>query len=213
MRQLSHFDSIIDQFDHGMRTVFARAVGERDSPALAQAVPDLSEAERAHAAGLMRVNHVGEVCARALYQGQALVSDSASNRAMLLEAALEEVDHLVWTEQRLAELGSRTSLLNPLWYAGSFALGVVAGKISEAVSLGFVVETERQVGAHLDSHLALDGLPEQDARSRAVVETMRDEEAAHALHAQAAGAMELPNLVKLAMRGMAKVMTVTAYRI
>jgi ubiquinone biosynthesis monooxygenase Coq7 len=213
MRQLTRLDSLIAQIDHGLRTIASEAVANRQSPAVNIEQPTLSDAERKHAAGLMRVNHVGEVCAQALYQGQAWVSKNERNRAILLTAAQDEVDHLAWTEQRLAELDSRTSLLNPLWYAGAFALGVAAGKISEAVSLGFVVETEVQVGAHLDSHLQDAGLPVQDSSSRAIVTTMRDEELAHAEHARLAGAMELPNMVKLAMRTMAKVMTTTAYKI
>jgi ubiquinone biosynthesis monooxygenase Coq7 len=213
MRQSTQLDLLIAQIDHGLRTIASEAVSDRQSPAAYTESAVLSEAERQHAAGLMRVNHVGEVCAQALYQGQAWVSQNQHNRDMLLAAAKEEVDHLTWTEQRLNELGSRTSLLNPLWYAGAFALGVVAGKISEAVSLGFVVETEVQVGAHLESHLQDTGLPLQDSPSRAIVSTMRDEELAHAEHARQAGAMELPNLVKLAMRGMAKIMTTTAYKI
>lgn len=213
MRQSTQLDLLIAQIDHGLRTIASEAVSNRQSPAAYTESAVLSEAERKHAAGLMRVNHVGEVCAQALYQGQAWVSQNQHNRDMLLAAANEEVDHLAWTEQRLNELGSRTSLLNPLWYAGAFTLGVAAGKISEAVSLGFVVETEVQVGAHLESHLQDTGLPLQDSPSRAIVSTMRDEELAHAEHARQAGAMELPNLVKLAMRSMAKVMTTTAYKI
>lgn len=213
MRTPTIIDQLICQSDHALRILASRAVAGRTSPAVMPEV-DLNTMQSRHAAGLMRVNHVGEICAQALYQGQALVSRNPANRAMLLEAAAEEVDHLAWTEQRLAELNSRPSLLNPLWYAGAFALGVVAGRVGEAVSLGFVVETEVQVGAHLNSHLESESpLPIEDVRSRAIVAQMRDEELAHAEHARAAGAMELPNLVKQMMAGMAKVMTTVAYRV
>ncbi|MGL4768492.1 MAG: 2-polyprenyl-3-methyl-6-methoxy-1,4-benzoquinone monooxygenase [Formosimonas sp.] len=174
----------------------------------------LSIEESKHSAGLMRVNHVGEVCAQALYQGQAIVSTNPNIKTMLQEAAQEEKDHLAWTAQRLRELNSHPSRLNPLWYGGAFALGVLAGQISEAVSLGFVVETERQVGAHLQSHLTgAQALPHNDSTSRAIVQHMHDDELAHAAHAQAAGAIELPNIVKQLMAGMAKVMTSVAYHI
>lgn len=213
MRTPTPIDRLLCQTDHALRILASRAVADRATPAIMPDV-ELSAAQSRHAAGLMRVNHVGEICAQALYQGQALVSRSPANRTMLLDAANEEIDHLAWTEQRLIELNSRPSLFNPLWYAGAFALGVVAGRVSEAVSLGFVVETEVQVGAHLSSHL--DGesaLPIEDERSRAIVTQMRDEELAHAEHARAAGAVELPNLVKQMMEGMAKVMTTVAYKI
>lgn len=217
MRQLSWSDALFAQVNSALSTLFTTAQAVRDNPASHLADVELSEAERRHAAGLMRVNHVGEICAQALYQGQALVSQHPPHREMLLQAANEEMDHLAWTEQRLAELNSRTSVFNPLWYAGSFVLGVAAGKVSEAVSLGFVIETERQVGAHLDSHLNgsddTSALPAQDVRSRAIVAQMRTEELEHAAHAQEAGGVELPNAVRLAMKTMAKVMTTTAYRL
>jgi ubiquinone biosynthesis monooxygenase Coq7 len=157
----------------------------------------------------MRVNHVGEVCAQALYQAQALTSRSPEVRAQMAAAAREELDHLAWTEQRLAELGDRASLLNPLWYAGAFAIGMVAGRIGDPVSLGFVVETERQVEQHLAGHL--ERLPAEDARSRAIVAQMKDDEARHGATAQRAGGVDLPAPVRALMRAAAKVMTTTAH--
>lgn len=213
MRHYSLLDHIAQQIDHAIRTVHSPAIEQRPSPATPLPQPELNAAERTHTAGLMRVNHVGEVCAQGLYQGQAMMAKNPQHRQMLLDAAIEEVDHLAWTEQRLTELGSRTSVFNPLWYIGSFALGAIAGKVSDGVSLGFVVETEKQVGDHLQSHLDAEGLPAHDERSRAIVSTMYTEELEHAEHARQAGAIELPNLVKLAMRGMAKIMTTTAYRL
>src|SRR5690606_33177378 len=164
--------------------------------------------ERRRAGALMRVNHVGEVCAQALYTAQALATSDPVLRTQMARSAREETDHLAWTRQRLDELGSRPSLLNPLWYAGAFGLGLVAGRFGDPVSLGFVLETERQVEAHLQGHL--DRLPAGDHASRAIVAQMKDDEAAHALAAQQAGAMELPPPVKAAMRAAAKVMTTTA---
>jgi ubiquinone biosynthesis monooxygenase Coq7 len=157
----------------------------------------------------MRVNHVGEVCAQALYTAQAMATRNEGLRAQLEKAAREETDHLAWTQARLDELGARPSLLNPLWYAGAFGLGLVAGRLGDRVSLGFIVETERQVEAHLQSHL--ERLPAADHASRAIVAQMKDDEAAHAASAQASGAAELPQPVKLAMRAAAKVMTTTAH--
>jgi ubiquinone biosynthesis monooxygenase Coq7 len=175
------------------------------------AEPGLTEQEKSHSAGLMRVNHVGEVCAQALYAAQSAFAKTPLTREQFHKAGEEEVDHLAWTADRLQELGSRTSLLNPLWYAGSFALGAVAAKLGDPVSLGFVVETERQVEAHLDRHL--DELPANDLRSRAIVTQMRDDEVAHAEAAAQLGAAELPLPVKKVMQAMAKVMTTAAYRI
>lgn len=157
----------------------------------------------------MRVNHVGEVCAQALYRAQALTARNAALRQHFEEAAKEETDHLAWTEERLRELGTSASVLNPLWYAGAFGIGLVAGRIGDAVSLGFVVETERQVEQHLESHLSM--LPVNDARSRAIVHQMKDDEARHAANAAQAGATLLPAPVRAAMRTAAKVMTTTAY--
>ncbi|MGI9153770.1 MAG: 2-polyprenyl-3-methyl-6-methoxy-1,4-benzoquinone monooxygenase [Rubrivivax sp.] len=169
------------------------------------------EADRRLSAALMRVNHVGEVCAQALYQAQALTARSPELRQQMLAAAREETDHLAWTQQRLKELKDRPSLLNPLWYAGAFTLGLVAGRLGDAASLGFVVETERQVEAHLASHL--DRLPTEDRASRAIVEQMKVDEARHADEALAAGAAPMPEPVRWAMRAAAKVMTTVAHRV
>lgn len=169
----------------------------------------LSEAERWEAAGLMRVNHTGEIAAQALYEGQALIARSHATRALLNKAAREETDHLAWCEMRLRELGSRPSLLNPLWYAGSFAIGALAAAFGDRASLGFVAETERQVEGHLDGHLSR--LPGRDSRSRAIVQAMREDEIAHGGAAQAAGAAELPAAVRKLMRHTARIMTRTAY--
>jgi ubiquinone biosynthesis monooxygenase Coq7 len=169
----------------------------------------LSEQDKRQAAGLMRVNHVGEICAQALYQAQAHASSSAELRDHYARAADEELDHLAWTAQRLGELSSHTSLLNPLWYVGSYAFGLVAGRAGDALSLGFVVETERQVEQHLESHLKM--LPEADHRSREIVRQMAEDERGHADQALARGARELPFFVRGAMRLAAKVMTTTAY--
>ncbi len=199
--------------DNALRTLAASAHAGRPNPAVA-AGPDaapLAEDERRLAGALMRVNHVGEVCAQALYQAQALTARSEPLRHQMLEAAREETDHLAWTQQRLAELGDRTSWLNPLWYAGAFGIGLLAGRLGDRVSLGFVVETERQVEAHLAGHLSR--LPAADERSRAIVEAMKDDEARHADHALAAGGVPLPAPVRWLMRGAAKLMTVTAHRI
>lgn len=159
----------------------------------------------------MRVNHVGEVCAQALYQAQALTARTPELRIQMLRAAQEELDHLAWTEQRLSQLGDRPSLLNPLWYAGAFAIGLAAGRAGDSVSLGFVVETERQVEEHLAGHL--ERLPPQDAASRAIVEQMRQDEARHGLEAREAGAVEMPKPLAALMRVAAKVMTTTAHRL
>ena len=167
--------------------------------------------EKRLAGALMRVNHVGEVCAQALYQAQALTARSSAMRHQMLQAAREETDHLAWTQQRLQELGDRPSLLNPLWYAGAFGIGLLAGQLGDRVSLGFVIETERQVEQHLAGHL--DRLPAQDSRSRAVVDAMKHDEAQHAAAAQRAGGMELPAPVTRLMRGAARVMTTVAHRV
>ena len=172
---------------------------------------ELTPAETRHAAGLMRVNHVGEVCAQALYRGQALVSRHASTRAIFLEAAVEETDHLTWLADRLKELKSRPSCLNPLWYAGAFGLGVLAGRAGDAVNLGFMAETEKQVEQHLDGHLQK--LPVNDVRSRAIVTQMCEEERHHRETAQHAGGRPLPPLARAAMRAGSKVMTTTSYYI
>ncbi len=204
-------DSAICAFDRTLRTMSNVATASRANPAVGVAEPGLTEQEKAHSAGLMRVNHVGEVCAQALYAAQSAFAKTPLTREQFQKAGEEEVDHLAWTADRLQELGSRTSLLNPLWYAGSFALGAVAARLGDPVSLGFVVETERQVEAHLDRHL--DELPPNDLRSRAIVTQMRDDEVAHAEAAAQLGAAELPLPVKKVMEAMAKVMTTAAYRI
>lgn len=204
-------DNFIGAFDRSLRVITGVTVGHRPNPADKLPEASLSEQERRHSAGLMRVNHVGEVCAQALYEAQATFAKTEATKKQFREAGQEEIDHLAWTSARLQELGSRPSLLNPLWYAGAYALGAVAARLGDARSLGFVVETERQVEAHLNSHL--DRLPELDQRSRAIVTQMRDDEIAHAEAAQAMGGVALPAPVKGAMRAMAKVMTGTAYYI
>ena len=208
---LISLDSAICAFDRTLRTMSSVATASRPNPALGVAEPGLTEQEKTHSAGLMRVNHVGEVCAQALYAAQSAFAKTPLTREQFQKAGEEEVDHLAWTADRLQELGSRTSLLNPLWYAGSFALGAVAARLGDPVSLGFVVETERQVEAHLDRHL--DELPANDLRSRAIVTQMRDDEVAHAEAAAQLGAAELPLPVKKVMEAMAKIMTTAAYRI
>lgn len=212
MRQLSPTDRILSSLDKALGTVFGRPSASRPPPRPAVDVAvELTPEERALSVSLMRVNHVGEVCAQALYDAQSLSTRNPELQRQFDAAAREETDHLAWTETRLAELGGRPSRLNPLWYAGAFGLGLVAGRVGDAVSLGFVVETERQVERHLVQHL--DRLPAADAESRAIVATMRDDEARHAEAAARSGARELPWPVRWAMRGMAKVMTTTAHRI
>lgn len=207
---MSKLDQFIIALDGGLRTVFASQHAARAYPASTTDAP-MSDVERAQAAALMRVNHVGEVCAQALYSGQSLTTKNESVRAELKRAAAEETDHLAWCEQRLNELGGRKSLLNPLWYGGAFTMGLVAGALGDKWNLGFLAETERQVEAHLDSHLQQ--LPEADARSRAVVEQMKNDEAQHAQTAISIGAASLPAPVQQAMRFMADVMRATAKRI
>jgi len=204
-------DRLIIEFDRALRTVFAPARSIRPTPGASCVEPDLDEAERQHAIGLMRVNHCGEICAQALYQGQALTSRDPSVREALRVAADEETEHLAWTESRIAELGGRKSLLNPLWYVGSLSLGVLAGALGDKWNLGFLAETERQVEAHLDGHLQ--ELSIQDVKSRAIVDQMRLDEIRHADMAIAHGASELPGAARLAMRLAAKVMTSAAYRL
>jgi ubiquinone biosynthesis monooxygenase Coq7 len=207
----SRTDALLTAADTALRTLFAPPHGARPCPAPAEPGDELSANDKKLSAALMRVNHVGEVCAQALYTAQALTTPKPALRAHFTRACVEETDHLAWTRQRLSELGSRTSLLNPLWYAGAFGLGLLAGRLGDKVSLGFVVETERQVEAHLQSHM--DRLPEQDQASRAIVAQMKEDEARHALDAQKAGAMEMPQPVKDVMRAAAKVMTTTAHYI
>lgn len=202
-------DRLIVAFDNGLRTLLAPAHSTRAVPGDGALEADMSEPERQAAAALMRVNHTGEICAQALYQGQALTARNVEARAALEQAAAEETDHLAWTAQRVNELGGRTSLLNPLWYAGSFALGAAAGFLGDKWNLGFLAETERQVEGHLESHL--DRLPAQDEKSRAIVNEMKIDEARHARTAVEHGAAELPAPVKLAMKLGSRVMTRTAY--
>jgi ubiquinone biosynthesis monooxygenase Coq7 len=204
-------DALIIELDKGLRTLAGTPRAARPMPAGDAEPAALSVEERAEAAALMRVNHCGEVCAQALYQGQALASDNAGLKHALEQAAREEEDHLAWAEQRIAELGGRTSLLNPLWYAGSLAIGFVAGKFGDAWNLGFLKETERQVERHLQGHL--DRLSAADTRTRAVVAAMQRDEAGHARTAEALGARELPRPVKDAMAAVAKVMTTVSYRL
>ena len=204
-------DRLIHEFDRALRALAGVANAARRSPAEGKMEAQLDERERAHAAALMRVNHVGEICAQALYQGQALVAREARSRAALEQAAREEEDHLAWSLQRIRELGGRPSLLNPLWYAGSLAIGAAAGALGDRWNLAFLAETEHQVEEHLAGHL--DALPAQDERTRAVVEGMRRDEAKHRATALRLGAAELPAPAKAAMRLAAKVMTTVAYRV
>jgi ubiquinone biosynthesis monooxygenase Coq7 len=193
MHTIDRFISLLDQ---SLRTVFAQHHAARPDPAQGIGALTLTDTERAESGALMRVNHVGEVCAQALYAAQALATRNSQLREQFVQASAEETDHLAWTEARLKDLGARPSLLNPLWYAGAFAIGFAAGKLGgDGVSLGFVVETERQVEAHLQSHM--DRLPAQDAASRAIVAQMQKDEARHALDAQSSGAQELPQALEM----------------
>ena len=201
-------DSLLQAADNALRALFAPARASRAPPGLPEA-PTLAETDRRHVAGLMRVNHSGEIAAQALYHGQALMARAGSTREFLLRAAAEEGDHLAWCEQRLGELGARPSLLNPFWYAGSFAIGAAAAAISDGLSLGFVAETERQVEGHLAEHL--EQLPASDLRSRRILETMQSDEIGHAQAATRAGARELPPPIRAAMRLTSQLMTRTAY--
>jgi 3-demethoxyubiquinol 3-hydroxylase len=210
LRQLSPLDRLLADAQNALETVAGTAHAARPNPAAGEADVVLDDSERRHAAGLMRINHVGEVCAQALYVGQAAVARDPDTRAQLLAAAQEETDHLVWCAQRLRELDSRPSLLNPLWYAGSYAIGLAAGLRGDGWNLGFVVETERQVEAHLEEHLRT--LPAADARS-AILGVMKDDEARHADHAEAAGARRLPAPVPGLMAAASKLMKTVAYRL
>ncbi len=206
---MMRIDDLIIGFDKGLRTVFAPARSTRTTPGDELPDADLDTAQRSLAAALMRVNHAGEVCAQALYQGQALTARDSAARAALEQAAQEETEHLAWTEKRIAELGGRKSLLNPLWYAGSFAIGAVSGLLGDKWNLGFLAETERQVVRHLEDHLGR--LPVEDRKSRAIVGQMRDDEERHATSALQHGGAELPAPVKAAMQASSKVMTGTAF--
>jgi ubiquinone biosynthesis monooxygenase Coq7 len=204
-------DGLIIGLDRALRVISGVAASSRPSPATRLPDAELTDMERRKSAGLMRVNHVGEVCAQALYAAQGRFSGNPGTRAQFSAAAREEEDHLAWTAQRLEELNSHTSVLNPLWYAGAYAMGTVAARLGDARSLGFVVETERQVEAHLASHL--ERLPAADIKSRAVVEQMRQDEVAHGAAAEALGAVAVPPDARKAMRAMSKVMTSLAYYI
>lgn len=206
---MSLLDPVILQLDQALRTLFVPAPTHRPMPGETLPEPELTEAERRHAAALMRIDHVGEICAQALYAGQAFAAASSTVREALKRAAWEETEHLNWTERRIEELGGRKSLLNPLWYAGAWTIGAIAGRLGDPVSLGFVAETERQVEAHLEGHLRQ--LPAADRRSQAIVDQMKTDEIAHARMAVSLGAAELPSLAKGAMKLAAKVMTTTAY--
>jgi ubiquinone biosynthesis monooxygenase Coq7 len=211
-QRINHpLDDLIVGIDKALRVVGGVAKAARPNPGVQAPDCELNAQEQRHSAGLMRVNHVGEVCAQALYDAQGRRTANPVISQRFAQSGREEEDHLAWTAQRLSELGSQPSLLNPLWYAGAYALGTAAARMGDAVSLGFVVETERQVAAHLDSHL--DQLPAHDAKSRAIVTQMRDDEADHGAKAEALGAAELPLPVRYAMRAMAKVMTTAAYYI
>lgn len=212
MRRYTLFDRLITEADKALRTVSPGAMqGTRPNPAHQHSEAPLTEAERRHMAGLMRINHTGEVCAQALYQGQALTARLPDVRAEMEQAAREEEDHLAWCEERVRELGSHTSLLNPLWYAMSFGIGAAAGAAGDKWSLGFVAETENQVCAHLQGHLG--SAPVQDARSRAILDRMHDDEEKHMKMAQAAGAAALPDPIRRIMGLTSKVMTTLTYRV
>lgn len=218
----SLIDRLIGEFDTALRAIagganYTRPIpkaiiekGEKEEQRLTSDL-DLSPQDRTHVAGLMRVNHVGEVCAQALYQSQKLLAKTPETRALLDQAAKEEMDHMAWCEERLKELDSRPSLLNPLWYVGAFGIGLIAGLAGDRWSLGFVAETEKQVERHLDDHL--EKLPEADLRSRAIVGQMRIDEIEHGASAIAAGGQELPRPIQTLMAGISKIMTTTAYKI
>jgi len=210
-RQLDLVDQLIATADRALRTVGMTSVAGRPYPGAvpSEGLAELNAEQRAGAAALMRVNHVGEVCAQALYEAQALGTPDPRLREAFAAAAREEVDHLAWTERRIAELGGRTSLLNPLWYCGAFAIGLLAARMGDRLSLGFMAETEKQVEQHLQGHL--ERLPATDAASRAVVEQMREDEVRHGQAAMTLGGVELPLPARLAMRVAARVMTTTAH--
>ncbi|MCG6895872.1 MAG: 2-polyprenyl-3-methyl-6-methoxy-1,4-benzoquinone monooxygenase [Thiocapsa sp.] len=209
-RHYSPIDQLLITADHALRTLFGRPqTTERPNPAADLMEADLSEDQRRHVARLMRINHTGEVCAQALYQGQALTAKLPDTRKRMERSAKEENDHLAWCAARLEDLGDRKSLLNPLWYAGSFAMGAAAGLAGDKWSLGFVVETERQVEDHLDEHL--EQIPVEDEKTRTVLEQMKADEVHHAQLARAAGGAELPAPIRLAMRLTSRVMTRTVY--
>lgn len=208
---MNTLDTLISEVDNALRTLFppAQRISTRPSPAKQLADTPLSRKEKKHVAGLMRVNHAGEVCAQALYQGQALTAQLTHIKKQMSDAAAEETDHLAWCEERLAELDSKPSILNPLWYSGSLILGALAGLAGDKISLGFVAETERQVSSHLQRHLKK--LPANDKKSEAILIKMKEDEEQHATTALKAGAIELPYMVKQLMRVVSKLMTKSAY--
>lgn len=209
-RQFSAIDKIIIQFDKALTTILGQPMGTgRHYPAANTQEATLTDKARQHSIGLMRVNHAGEVSAQGLYQGQALTAKLPSVKASMQQAALEENDHLIWCQQRLIQLKGRTSVLNPLWYTGSFLLGAIAGKAGDSWSLGFVAETEKQVTLHLDAHLT--HLSEVDARSRVVLEQMKVDEAHHGQQALEAGGRTLPYPIRMMMKAVSKVMTRSSY--
>lgn len=213
-RRQHWLDPFIAEVDVALQVLAGQAAAARSNPAgiaKPDAGPELTVPEKSHAAGLMRVNHVGEVCAQALYRGQAAASKDAASAELFYHAAAEEIDHLAWCQQRLRELDSRPSVLNPLWYAGSFTLGVLAARAGVARNLGFMAETERQVEAHLEDHLQR--LPADDTRSRKIVEQMKQDEIGHRVTAERAGAVGMPAPVRGVMRLMSRLMTATAYRL
>lgn len=211
IRHLTPLDRLLAGAQNALETVLGHPAAERPNPGAPHPDMVMDDNARRHAAGLMRINHVGEVCAQALYIGQATVARDAATRAQLLHAAQEETDHLAWCADRLTELDSRPSLLNPIWYGGSFAIGALAGLRGDGWNLGFVVETERQVEAHLDEHL--EALPSDDLKSRAILEQMKADEARHADEAEAAGARSLPFPIPGVMSMASKLMKTVAYRI
>jgi ubiquinone biosynthesis monooxygenase Coq7 len=210
-RQFSRFDRLLIEAQRALNTSLGTAHAERANPGRHEADLVLDDPDRRHAAGLMRINHTGEVCAQALYVGQAAVARDDATRAQLLVAAQEETDHLAWCADRLRELDSQPSLFNPLWYAGSYGIGLLAGLRGDGWNLGFVAETERQVEAHLHEHL--EQLPPGDARSRAILETMKADEARHAQNAEAAGARTLPPPIPKLMALTSAIMKTVAYRL
>ncbi len=207
--RLSPADRLLAVADHALRALTSTPQGVRPKPVPARPGPPLDDSDRRLAGALMRVNHVGEVCAQALYSAQALATTDPALRRQFERAASEETDHLAWTADRLSELGARRSLLNPLWYAGAFGIGLLAARAGDATSLGFLIETERQVERHLEGHL--ERLPAGDQDSRAIVAQMKDDEASHAMAAEQAGGTRLPAPIRWAMRAAAKVMTTTAH--
>ncbi len=211
-RNFTAADRLVVNFDQALRTLFGRPlVTERANPAEKCTESELPEAQRDHVARLMRINHTGEVCAQALYQGQALTARREEVRRSMERSAAEENDHLDWCEQRVEELGARLSILNPFWYASSFALGAAAGLAGDKWSLGFVAETEKQVEGHLEDHLSQ--VPESDCRTRAILEQMKEDEIRHGQMAKAHGGAELPDPVKVAMKLTSKLMTASVYRL